>query len=76
MTGYTVHTGSSIKFSSGWDLIFQGSKSGGKSPGTGLAKPGKSIKKSVKKSAVKAKKTSLSQVAKKKAAAKTVKRGK
>ena len=25
MTGYTVHTGSSVKFSSGWDNIFGGS---------------------------------------------------
>lgn len=24
MTGYTVHTGSSEKFSSGWDQIFSG----------------------------------------------------
>lgn len=24
MTGYTVHTGSSEKFSSGWDQIFKG----------------------------------------------------
>lgn len=24
MTGYTVHTGSSIKFSGGWDRIFSG----------------------------------------------------
>jgi hypothetical protein len=28
MTGYTVHTGSSEKFSSGWDHIFSGA--GGK----------------------------------------------
>lgn len=26
MTGYTVHTGSNEKFSSGWDNIFAGSK--------------------------------------------------
>jgi hypothetical protein len=24
MTGYTVHTGSSVKFSTGWDNIFSG----------------------------------------------------
>jgi hypothetical protein len=24
MTGYTVHTGSTVKFSSGWDNIFGG----------------------------------------------------
>lgn len=32
MTGYTVHTGSNLKFSSGWDRIFQGSKSAAKTP--------------------------------------------
>lgn len=26
MTGYTVHTGSTEKFSSGWDRIFTGAK--------------------------------------------------
>lgn len=26
MTGYTVHTGSNDKFSSGWDRIFEGKK--------------------------------------------------
>lgn len=26
MTGYTVHTGSSEKFASGWDRIFQGNE--------------------------------------------------
>ncbi len=31
MTGYTVHTGSSEKFSDGWDQIF---KSKGKTPKT------------------------------------------
>jgi hypothetical protein len=25
MTGYTVHTGSTVKFSTGWDNIFSGS---------------------------------------------------
>jgi len=29
MTGYTVHTGSSKKFSEGWDNIFGGSKKSG-----------------------------------------------
>lgn len=24
MTGYTVHTGSNVKFTTGWDHIFQG----------------------------------------------------
>lgn len=31
MTGYTVHTGSSEKFSQGWDQIFQ-QKKGTKQP--------------------------------------------
>jgi hypothetical protein len=31
MTGYTVHTGSSKKFISGWDRVFSGGKSAGKS---------------------------------------------
>ena len=26
MTGYTVHTGTSVKFSSGWDSIFAAKK--------------------------------------------------
>lgn len=26
MTGYTVHTGTSLRFSEGWDRIFQGPK--------------------------------------------------
>ena len=34
MTGYTVHTGSTVKFSDGWDNIFAGStrkeRTGGK----------------------------------------------
>lgn len=28
MTGYTVHTGSTKKFSGGWDRIFTGQKTG------------------------------------------------
>jgi len=36
MTGYTVHTGSSEKFSQGWDQIFQGQK---KSAAKAEAKP-------------------------------------
>lgn len=31
MTGYTVHTGSNLKFASNWDQIFSGKKKG-KSP--------------------------------------------
>ncbi len=26
MTGYTVHTGSTKKFTTGWDRVFQGAK--------------------------------------------------
>lgn len=26
MTGYTVHTGSNVKFTEGWDRVFGGSK--------------------------------------------------
>lgn len=26
MTGYTVHTGTSLRFSEGWDRIFEGQK--------------------------------------------------
>ena len=36
MTGYTVHTGSSEKFSQGWDQIFHGQK---KEPAKSAAKP-------------------------------------
>jgi len=42
MTGYTVHTGSSKKFISGWDRVF----SGGKSEGKGKAKAAATGKKS------------------------------
>lgn len=51
MTGYTVHTGSSKKFISGWDRVFSGgksgdnakakAKSGGAGKKTGGKKPGK-----------------------------------
>ena len=52
MTGYTVHTGSSVKFSSGWDRVFESTPSGKKST---QATPGKAEKtaKSTKKSAAK-----------------------
>ncbi len=46
MTGYTVHTGSSEKFSQGWDQIFQGQK---KPPTKAEAKPA-AAKKTVKSS--------------------------
>jgi hypothetical protein len=46
MTGYTVHTGSSLKFSSSWDRIFKETKSsksgdGQKSKSASKAKGGK-----------------------------------
>lgn len=42
MTGYTVHTGSNEKFSSGWDVIFSGGKPAqGKPAAKGKAKPAK-----------------------------------
>lgn len=41
MTGYTVHTGSSEKFSQGWDQIFRGPK---KQPAKSAAKPDSSKK--------------------------------
>jgi hypothetical protein len=34
MTGYTVHTGSSVKFSTGWDNIFSGTSRKAASGGT------------------------------------------
>lgn len=43
MTGYTVHTGSSEKFSEGWDKIFGGStKKSGKKSTSASAVPKKS----------------------------------
>ena len=51
MTGYTVHTGSNQKFTSGWDHIFQGvgsTKKSGPSSGAGrkkVASPPKGAKK-------------------------------
>jgi hypothetical protein len=44
MTGYTVHTGSTVKFSQGWDHIFGGAKPVGKKPG-GNTRAGKSAAK-------------------------------
>ena len=34
MTGYTVHTGTSKKFTEGWDNIFDSKKSAGKKAGS------------------------------------------
>jgi len=54
MTGYTVHTGSNEKFSSGWDNIFGGNKpttgksktsdAEGAKPAKKISKPGKTGK--------------------------------
>lgn len=63
MTGYTVHTGSSKKFVSGWDRVFEGGqpakKSAKKTSGKAAQKSaGKAAAKSAKKSAGKAAKKS------------------
>ena len=47
MTGYTVHTGSNDKFSSGWDRIFQEKK--GSAERKAPAKRSKAAKKAAKK---------------------------
>lgn len=44
MTGYTVHTGTSKKFTEGWDNIFDSKKSAGKKAET-KKKPAKKKKK-------------------------------
>lgn len=48
MTGYTVHTGSTEKFSNGWDVIFTKTtqKKAAKKAGTKTAKKPKKKKKS------------------------------
>ena len=79
MTGYTVHTGSTIKFSSGWDRVFEETPSNKKRTEAKPAKAvkaGKANKKSVKKPAIKAAQTSSSRIAKKKAVPKSGKRSK
>jgi len=43
MTGYTVHTGSTTKFSSNWDRIFSGHPGTSKKPS--VKKPAKKSKK-------------------------------
>lgn len=54
MTGYTVHTGTTIKFSESWDRIFQeragkSAKSPKKKPASGTAKAKARVKRTVKK---------------------------
>ncbi|HET6424415.1 MAG TPA: hypothetical protein VFG20_12070 [Planctomycetaceae bacterium] len=57
MTGYTVHTGSNVKFSGGWDRIFSGQKATGKKSGKTEATAKKADKpKSAKKKTSKKKK--------------------
>jgi hypothetical protein len=83
MTGYTVHTGSTIKFSQGWDLIFQGAQpkktaveSVPKKSVRGSKAPKKTAVKPVKKTAVKVTKKKSSPATQKKASSKAVKKGK
>jgi hypothetical protein len=45
MTGYTVHTGSSLKFSDGWDKIFAKSAKQKSASAAGPAKKAKASKK-------------------------------
>ena len=56
MTGYTVHTGSNQKFTSGWDNIFPGvgsTKKSGSSSGTGRKKVAAPLKAAKKKGTAK-----------------------
>lgn len=45
MTGYTVHTGSTEKFSEGWDHIFKKKKAGAKPAKKKVAKGAKTARK-------------------------------
>jgi hypothetical protein len=45
MTGYTVHTGSSVKFSDGWDKIFTKGGKKKSANATGATKQAKASKK-------------------------------
>lgn len=57
MTGYTVHTGSTTKFSEGWDRIFSGAKRSSarsaKAAKASQAKPAKAANKAPAKTAAK-----------------------
>lgn len=57
MTGYTVHTGTTVKFAGGWDRVFSGKK--GANPAAATKKPAS------KQPAAKAKKKSAKPAAKK-----------
>jgi len=85
MTGYTVHTGSTKKFSSSWDRIFSGSKTTGsqaKKKAEEAAAPAKVLKKAAAKKApasaesAPVKKTVVKKAAAKKATPKAGQRGK
>ena len=41
MTGYTVHTGTTIKFSESWDRIFKGGESSSRAESAKAAKSGR-----------------------------------
>jgi hypothetical protein len=69
MTGYTVHTGSSVKFSEGWDRIFAGDVSAGTKKKSAAQQPAKSAK-------PKAKAPAAGNAAAKKTAAKRTSAGK
>ena len=75
MTGYTVHTGSTVKFSGGWDRIFLGNQPGKKTVDAKSAKVRSPIA-AAKKSAVKATTSKASKTTKKKVGAKSVRKGK
>lgn len=55
MTGYTVHTGTTVKFSGGWDRIFGGKKAAAKSKAAGKKAPAAKAAKSAGKTAAKKK---------------------
>ncbi|HEY0984169.1 hypothetical protein [Schlesneria sp. T3-172] len=83
MTGYTVHTGSTKKFSASWDRIFSGSPTGKKTGEQAESKkaPAKVAKKSAARKApasdmsLPVKKSALKKAAVKKAAPRNSKRG-
>ncbi len=57
MTGYTVHTGTTVKFAGGWDRVFSGKKS--------AESTSKAVKKMAKKTPAKAAKAAGKTPAKK-----------
>jgi hypothetical protein len=75
MTGYTVHTGSTKKFSSGWDRIFSGDTSGESGAPTTSAKKKAASKKSAPKKAASAGKAKAQAAKSSKSKKKAVKKG-